>query len=362
MPEQNGEKSQDPTPYRRQKAREEGQVARSHDLVSALVLLGGTLALMMAGRAALDALIRLSRYHLGGEAWLRMDVSDAVALFRQVLWELTLVLGPVLVAMMVVAAAANFLQTGFLFLPQKLVPDFSRLDPWKGFGRIFSLSNAFRLGLGLVKLSAVAAVALLYLNSRRDEILGLADLEMLPLAWYLGDLLLGVTLRLGLALLVLAVLDFGFQFWKHEQDLKMTPQEVREELRNLEGDPQIAARRRMVQRQLVLNRVNQAVPKADVVVTNPTELAVALQYDPEKMAAPVVVAKGAGLVAANIRRLALQHGIPIIEKKPLAQALFRDVEVNQPIPRELYAAVAEVLAYVYQLQGKRPPIPQQRAA
>ncbi len=362
MPEQNGEKSQDPTPHRRQKAREEGQVARSHDLVSALVLLGGTLALMMTGRTAAESLARLTRYHLGAEAWVRMDVADAVALSYQVLWDVTLAVAPMLIAVLVVATVANLLQTGFLFLPQKLSPDISRIDPLKGFTRIFSLANAFRLGLGLIKLAVVATVAFLYLNARRDEILGLAELEMLPLAWFLGDLLLGVTLRLGVALLVLAILDFGFQYWKQEQDLKMTPQEVREELRNLEGDPQIAARRRMVQRQLVLNRVNQAVPKADVVVTNPTELAVALQYDPEKMAAPIVVAKGAGLVAANIRRLALQHGIPIIEKKPLAQALFRDVEINQPIPRELYAAVAEVLAYVYQLKGKQPPRPRQSAA
>jgi len=137
----------------------------------------------------------------------------------------------------------------------------------------------------------------------------------------------------------------------------MTPQEFREEMRNLEGDPQIAARRKVVQRQLMLNRVNQAVPKADVVVTNPTELAVALQYIPEKMAAPIVVAKGAGLVAQRIRRLAEQHGVPVIEKKPLAQALYRTVEVNQPIPQELYAAVAEVLAYVYHLKGKKPSIP-----
>ncbi len=133
----------------------------------------------------------------------------------------------------------------------------------------------------------------------------------------------------------------------------MTPQEVREEMRNLEGDPQVAARRRNVQRQLVTHRLAQAVPKADVVVTNPTELAVAIQYDPEKMAAPIVVAKGAGPIAQQIRRLALEHGIPILERKPLAQALYREVQIDHPVPQEKYAAVAEVLAYVYHLKGKK---------
>jgi len=137
--------------------------------------------------------------------------------------------------------------------------------------------------------------------------------------------------------------------------LRMTPQEVREELKNLEGDPQILGRRRAVQRQLAAHRLTEAVPKADVVITNPTELAVAIQYDPKSMHAPVVVAKGAGLIAERIRRLAAEHRIPIIEKKPLAQALYRDVEVNHPIPQDRYAAVAEVLAYVYQLKGKRIP-------
>jgi len=137
---------------------------------------------------------------------------------------------------------------------------------------------------------------------------------------------------------------------------------MREEMKDYQGDPQIIARRRAVQRQLVLNRLSESVPKADVVVTNPTELAIAIRYVPEEMSAPIVVAKGAGHVAQRIRRLALQHNIPVIEKKPLAQALYRDVEVNQPIPHESYAAVAEVLAYVYQLKGKTLPLPPTSAA
>ncbi|MHB8902951.1 MAG: EscU/YscU/HrcU family type III secretion system export apparatus switch protein, partial [Thermoguttaceae bacterium] len=177
------------------------------------------------------------------------------------------------------------------------------------------------------------------------------------IAAYLVGLLIWTTIKIGAALLILALLDYGFQWWKQEQDLKMTTQEVREEMRNLEGDPHIAARRKAVQRQLALERLANAVPKADVVVTNPTELAIAIRYEPEKMDAPIVVAKGAGVLAQRIRRLALEHGIPIVEKKPLAQALYREVDIGRPVPHERYAAVAEVLAYVYQLQGRKTPAP-----
>ena len=189
----------------------------------------------------------------------------------------------------------------------------------------------------------------------RDAILGLTARACPEIALYLAEIILWTSIKIGVALLILALLDYAFQRWKHEQDIKMTSQEVREEMKNLEGDPQIAARRRVVQRQLALNRINQSVPQADVVVTNPTELAVAIQYDPKTMAAPIVVAKGAGVIAKRIRKLALEHGIPIVEKKPLAQALYREVNIDQPIPQDKYAAVAEILAYVYQLNGKEIP-------
>jgi flagellar biosynthetic protein FlhB len=169
------------------------------------------------------------------------------------------------------------------------------------------------------------------------------------------DVIFSTALWVGAALFALALLDYGFQRWKHDKDLMMTHQEMREEMKNLQGDPQIMSRRRAIQRQMALNRIGEKVPKADVVVTNPTELAVAIQYDPEKMAAPVVVAKGAGVLAQRIRRLALEHNIPVVERKPLAQLLYKEVDVNRAVPDQSYAAVAEVLAYVYQLKGKKMP-------
>jgi flagellar biosynthetic protein FlhB len=268
---------------------------------------------------------------------------------------------PILGLMMLGGVLANVLQIGFLWVPDRLSPDFSRLSPLAGWQRIFSLAGTMRLGFGLVKVLVVSTVAASVLWWRWDDILRSSGLDILQLGRFLIDISLGTTLWIGLALLILAVLDFALQRWKYEQTLRMTHQEVREEMKNLQGDPQIVARRRAIQRQMVVNRIASSVPKADVVVTNPTELAVAIQYEAEEMAAPIVLAKGAGVLAQRIRRLALEHSIPIVERKPLAQLLYKEVDIGKPIPTDSYAAVAEVLAYVYQLKGKKLPMPSRAA-
>jgi flagellar biosynthetic protein FlhB len=322
-------------------------------LGSAVLLLAGVAALMMTGGSLAEFLMRYGRRQLGGEAWLSMDVALATAEFNRLLWEMAPYVLPLLGAILVAAIVVNLGQVGFLFLPSKVGMDLTRLDVFQALRRMFSLSNSVRLAFGLFKIGVIVAVAAICLQKELPTILALAGLSLEQIASYLGHVLLWTTLKIGLALLVLAILDYGYQYWQHEQDLKMTPQELREEMRNLEGDPQMISRRRAVQRQLVLNRLSSTVPKADVVITNPTELAVAIQYEPGSMAAPIVVAKGAGLVAQRIRLIAIEHGIPIVQKKPLAQALYREVEVNHPIPHDKYAAVAELLAYVYQLKGKK---------
>ncbi|MBI3469074.1 MAG: flagellar biosynthesis protein FlhB [Planctomycetes bacterium] len=361
MPEQNGEKSQEATPHRRQQAREEGHVARSQDLASAALLLTGTALLLFLGQDLVEFFLDYTRSQLAGEPGLDAGVNTITSQWQQLALSLAKVLLPILLLLFVLAIVFNVLQVGLLFLPQKLVPDLSRLDPLQGLQRLFSLPSAVRLGFGMIKVIIVSAVAYAALQNQRDAILGLTALALPQIAWFLTDILLWTTIKIAAALVILALLDYGFQWWKHEQDLRMTTQEIREEMKNLQGDPQIIQRRRAVQRQLVLSRLSSTVPKADVVVTNPTELAVAIQYDAETMNAPIVVAKGAGVIAQRIRRLALEHGIPIVEKKPLAQALFKEVDLNHPIPSQLFAAVAEVLAYVYQLKGKPLPKPPQAA-
>jgi flagellar biosynthetic protein FlhB len=348
-----GEKTQDPTPHRRQQARDEGNVAKSQDLGSAVLLLVGVVTMMTLGVDLARFLNGYARAQLGGDPWLTIDSTFAVAHWNGLVLQVARYFLPFLGVMLVTAILINLLQTGFLFLPSKIGFDLNRLNVLQAFGRIFSTTNVVRLGFGLFKILVIVVVAYLCVRKELPAIADLTQCELSVILVYLAQILLWTTLKIAIALVVLAILDYAFQFWKHEQDLKMTQQEMREEMRNMEGDPQVAQRRRVVQRQLVLNRLSGAVPKADVVVTNPTELAIAIQYDPKKMAAPIVVAKGAGVIAQRIRKLALEHGIPIVEKKPLARALFKEVDIGHPVPQERYAAVAEVLAYVYHLKGKK---------
>jgi flagellar biosynthesis protein FlhB len=360
MAEHNGEKSLDPTPHRRQQAREAGQVAHSRDLSSAGMLLGSLLVLMFAGGALLNFLGSMLGDCLSGAPWLASVRSGTpanadlvVSQWNGLAGDLAKVLLPVLGLILLLAIVVNVLQMGVWFLPRKLLPDFSRVSPLAGLGRLFSTTNAVRLAFGIFKTAIVAGVALVGLYSQRHEIMALGGLDSPHIAAAAWNICLWMCLKIGTALFVLAVVDYGYQRWKHQQDLKMTPQEAREEMRNLQGDPQVIARRRGVQRQQAFNRLSLSLPGADVVITHPTEPAVALRYDAASMAAPVVVAKGAGAIATRIRQLAIEGGIPIIEKGAIAEALFKHVDLNRAVPDKFYGGVAEVLAYVYQLKSNR---------
>ena len=355
MPEQSGEKNYDASPHRRQQAREQGQVAFSQDLGSAALLLVGVSLVLMWGPAMCAGIADYLTLQLGSVPPLETDPRAFVEHSHALLRNLATWLLPILGLLMIAGALTSVFQFGLLFLPDKISPDWSRLSLLAGLKRIFSLRGVMRLGVGLFKVAIVSIVAGGVIYNRREEVLLASQLAIPELARMLADVIFSTALWVGGALLVLALFDYGFQRWSHEQDLMMTHQEVREEMKNLQGDPQVVARRRQIQRQMALNRIGDKVPKADVVVTNPTELAVAIQYDPLQMAAPVVVAKGAGVLAQRIRRLALEHNIPVVERKPLAQLLYKEVDVGRPIPDDSYAAVAEVLAYVYKLKGKTMP-------
>ena len=352
MAETAGDRSHPATPYRRRKAREEGQVARSTDLASAVVLTSALLALRWVGPRGIEACLALVSEYLGTAP--ALDGSPLREIGQASGW-LFRTLAPFLGLVLLAAVAAHVGQVGWLFVPSRLAPQLSRISPVAGWRRIFSMAGLVRLFLGLGKVAVVATVAGATVYAERERIVSLAALDFRPQCATLADILLSTCLYSAVALLVLAVLDYAWQRWKYEQDLRMTTQELRDEYKMLQGDPQIAARRKQIQQQIVQSRLTVAVPKADVVITNPTELAIALQYEPEQMEAPIVVAKGAGALAARIRRLALEHGVPVLERKELARALYRHVDVNRPIPAAYYTAVAEILRYVYQLKGKTLP-------
>lgn len=353
MADSAGERTESPTPRRRQEAREKGQVAKSTDLSSAVLLMGAMLGLRMFGGNLIGSLMQVMRENLS-----EIDATSTVSLDIPRLVATTSVLmlsasGPVLVSLVVVALLSNLLQVGAVFTTRPLVPQLERLNPLNGLGRLFNVRTLVQLGMNLIKLLLVALVAYVAIKGRMGDVLLALELEGWPQVALLSDVLYDVGIRLALVLLLLALFDFAWQRFKFERDLRMTKQEVKEELRRMDGDPIIKQRRRKMQLAAALQRIRKSVPTADVVVTNPTELAIAIKYDAETMTAPRVVAKGADYLAKKIREMAALHGVPIVERKPLAQALYKTVEVGQEVPERFYKAIAEILAYVYKLSGKK---------
>ncbi len=361
MPEQNGEKKHEASAHRRDEAKKKGNVAKSQDLSSALLLCGALTFLMVYGGSMLETLVSYMRTQFSSDVALSTTDKAVTnqSFFLSFLLAKTLV--PLMAFVFMMAVVSNAFQTGLMFLPEKLSFDISRINPGKGIGRLFSLQNVVRLGFGIFKIIIVMTVAVLCLVSEQETIMILGSFDIGQLGAFISSITLWTCLKIGIALLILAIADYAFQKWKQEQDLRMTDEEVREEMKSQQGDPQILARRRAVQQELVKNRIGSSVPTADVVVTNPTELAIAIKYEMDEMSAPVVVAKGAGTLAQRIRRIALENDIPIVERKPLARTLYEDVDIGQEVPAQQYAAVAEVLKYVYDLQGREMPTTQDAA-
>jgi flagellar biosynthetic protein FlhB len=251
------------------------------------------------------------------------------------------------------AFLSQFIQIGWLISPKAAQPKFKKLNPLEGFKRIFGISGVVKSCIDSLKVGVVMAVAALTVVEHAEQIVVLPYLSSFQAWGEVGGMMLTLAWRVLAILLALGVIDYMYQRYKHNADLKMTKQQVKDEMKQSEGDPEVKRRRIRIQRQIAMQRVSAAVPKADVIVTNPEHISIAIQYDAARMNAPKVIAKGADFLAMRIRHLALQHGIPIVERKPLARALYRQVAVNQEIPPELYKAVAEILAYVYRLADGR---------
>lgn len=259
MPD-HGDKSLEPTPHRRQQARQEGQVAKSQDLGSAVMLLAGVVILLTLGGGLVEFFVGYCRSQLGGEPWLAANKDFVANQWNTTLWTLARNLLPILGLLCLAGVTINVLQTGFLFLPQKVSFDLGRVSPIRGWQRMFSSARMVHLAFGLLKLAAVLTVAGVVVYNQREALLRLMTLPPSALAAEMSQLLLWTALKIGAALLVLAILDYGYQWWRHEQDLKMTPQELREELKNIEGDPQLRARRKQMQRNLVIGRTTPVEP------------------------------------------------------------------------------------------------------
>ena len=353
MPDTGGERTERATPKRREEARKKGNVARSVEVNSALVLFTGTVVLGLLAHTMLGNIQGLMREVLGHAGQYSISGENIRTYSVQLFVFLLRTTGPVLLSVLVIGVTANVMQVGFLISGESLKPDPRKLDPIAGLQRMFSVRSLAELAKGLIKIVIVGLVIYATMHSAIREFIPLMDKSLGQVVSFLGVTMLRISVRASVALIVLAALDYAFQRWQHERDLRMTKQEVKEEYKEHEGDPLVKSRIRSLQREMARNRMMAEVPKADVVITNPVHYAVALKYQAGEMSAPVVVAKGARKIALKIREIAEQHDIPIVEDPPLARALFKSCEVNMEIPVELYKSVAEILAYVYQLKEKR---------
>jgi len=343
------EKTEPATPQRRQEARNEGQIPRSTDLTAAVALLGGLVLLNMYGPGMFQRLLALM-LRLGEAPDLRAEALPA--------WINTIGLAaaqiilPFLALLVIVTGIGAVAQTGGLFSWKLMSPKPENLSPAKGLQRLISMDSVTKLGQSLVKTAIIASVAVQTIIGQLGPLLALGQVHPHDLISIGGGLVFMLALRLGLILLILGLIDYFYQRWKFEKSIRMSKQEIKDEMKRMDGDPLIKQRRRQVQMKLAMQRLKLDVPKADVIVTNPTEYAVALKYDQTTMAAPRVIAKGTDLLALRIRQIAAEAGIPIVQRPPLARGLYAAVEVGDEIPPNFYRAVAEVLAYVFQLSGR----------
>ena len=354
MAEETGqEKTEQATPKRKEESREKGQVARSTELSSVAVLGSGLLALWGLGGYMRGHLEGVMLYSFVGVFNAEIDLLCIQSLLHRWLYEFAVVLWPLLLFLAISAVAVNVSQVGILFTGKPLMPKADRISPFSGLKRIFSTKGLVELAKGLFKVGIVAYVVYLTLDAERMTMATMIDMDVAQIFALAVDIILTLGFRLVGLLLLLAILDYAFQRHDYEQNLKMTRQEVRQELKQQEGDPMIRSRVRAIQREMSQRRMMDDVGSADVIVTNPTHVAVALRYDPATMPAPLVVAKGQRLMAQKIKELAREAKIPLVENKPLARALYKAVQVGDQIPDELFRATAEVLAFVFQLKQRR---------
>ena len=348
------EKTEQATPKRKDDARKKGQVARSAELSSVAILMFGLLALWGLGSYMYDRLSGLMIESFTNGLTINLDTATIQPHITRWVVGFIAIVTPMVAVLVVAAIAVNVSQVGVLFTGQPLQPKAERISPLAGVKRIFSKKGLVELAKGLFKIGVVALITFTTLESEADTLLGLVHMSISQIFALGADLVLDLGFQAALILLLMAVLDYAFQRWDYENNLKMTKQELKEEQKQQEGDPVLRSRVRSLQRDMSRKRMMSDVGESDVVVANPTHVAVALKYDPANMAAPIVMAKGQRLIAQKIKELAREAGVPVVENKPLARALFKAVQVGQAIPEDLFRATAEVLAFVFQMRrGKQ---------
>lgn len=351
------EKSESPSARRLMEARQRGQVSKSMDVTTAAVLIGGGLAVFMLGAPVVGNLKSFMGYIFTNSATIQITQQNISQYYLDFLGFMAELLMPISFTIFLIALAAEISQVGFKFATKKFTEGlrFKEIfNPFKGLKKIFfSGRSFFELLKSLLKLLIIGLTVYLVLDGKSEEITGLLERPFLDIGNFMASVAFELVMKVGGVYITIAAADFFYQKYKFTQEMKMTKQEVREENKQSEGDPKVRARMRSIMRNRIRRLMLQNVKKADVVITNPTHFAVALRYDSENMNAPRVVAKGIDYLALQIRTIADEAGVPIVEEPPLARAIYHNCEVDQEIPEDLFKAVAQVLAYIYALKGSK---------
>ena len=346
-----GEKTEDATTKRKGEAREKGQVAKSMEVNSVFIIVAAFFTLKIIGSYIYDELIGYMQLVFTNLVMADVTINSIREIFFSFGMVILKTSLPVMGVILLVSVIINFVQVGFIFSLEPLMPSFSKINPISGLGRIFSTRSIAEMVKSLGKIIIIGYFIYRFMIKHTLLIPSLVNAELIDTLHLTASLIIDLVFQISAVMLVLAVFDYFYQWWSHKESLKMSKDDIKQEHKQMEGDPQIKGKIKQRQREMSMRRMMQEVPKADVIVTNPTHFAVALKYE-QAMLAPVVVAKGKDLIAHRIKEIAKENKVAIVENKMLARALYATVEIDHPVPQELYQAVAEVLAYVYKLKKR----------
>ncbi len=347
------QRTEDASDRKREETTKKGRTAQSKEVGSTVVLLAALSMLYIFGNMMRTHLSEVMVFSFSSATHVQLTETNILPLVMYYFKEVIIILAPIMSAVALAGIAASILQNGgIVFSLNPLMPDFSKVSPMSGFGRLFGKTSVAELFKSMLKMFIVGYICYLVLVSEWVNLPVLSEKGVSEIAWFISKMSVKLMFYVLLLMLALAAADFAFQKYTFSESIKMTKQEVKDEHKDTEGDPMVKQRIRSAQYAMSRKRMMQDVPKADVVITNPTHLAVAISYEKDSMAAPKIVAMGSGHVAAKIREIAKEHNVPIVEDKPLARLLFNTLDIGQSIPEELYRAIAEILAFVYKLKNK----------
>lgn len=347
-----GEKTEKATPRRREEARKKGQVFKSTDLNSAVILMAGTIAIFATFPSMVNNLEHFTRLYILDRTLVDFDSNYAFFLLLETMKIIAKIVLPILVVTFTAALMISYLQVGFIMSGEAITPKLERLNPIEGFKRIFSKRALVELAKSLMKIGITGYIVFSVIKKNLYILPRFIDMELTVALTILGSIIMEMAFKIGIVFIIIGVLDYIFQWSEYEKSIMMSKYDVKQEYKQTEGDPLIKSKQRQIQRQASMQRMMAEVPKADVIITNPTHFAVALQYQADSMEAPQVIAKGQDYIAFKIREIALAHDITIVENPPLARTLFYTTDIGDLVPEDLYQAVAEVLAFVYKQKKK----------